>query len=166
MICVQRLAARDAKDFRDIRLEGLTRHPEAFAASLEYEEAQPLEWFAARLTENVVIGAHDGGHLVGVIGLYVPPSAKELHKGIVWGMYVRGEWRYRGIGAALLTALLREAAAIVEEVRLTVVTTNVSAVRLYERMGFTAYGSEPRALKVGNCYHDELLMASRCLQAT
>ena len=48
---------------------------------------------------------------------------------------------------------------IVEEVRLTIVATNTAAIRLYERAGFEQYGLERRALKIGDDYHDEVLMA-------
>ena len=51
--------------------------------------------------------------------------------------------------------------AAVEEVRLSVVSSNAAAVRFYEAAGFVAYGLEPRALKVAGVYHDEVLMAAR-----
>ena len=90
-----------------------------------------------------------------MIGLYVPGRIKQRHKGTVWGMYVREQARRRGLGAALLARLPR---SVVEEVRLTVVTTNTSAIRLYQRAGFQPYGVERRALKVSELYHDEMLM--------
>lgn len=52
----------------------------------------------------------------------------------------------------------------VEEVRLTVVATNTAAVRQYTRAGFNQYGLERRALKIGDDYHDEVLMALSPLQ--
>ena len=42
---------------------------------------------------------------------------------------------------------------------LTVTAGNASAVQLYERHGFVAYGTLPRAIKVGDEYHDKLHMA-------
>ena len=42
---------------------------------------------------------------------------------------------------------------------LTVVASNISAVRLYKGLGFEEYGLERRAMKIGSNYHDELLMA-------
>jgi RimJ/RimL family protein N-acetyltransferase len=56
---------------------------------------------------------------------------------------------------------LAQARSAVEEVRLSVTTSNAAAVRLYARLGFRPYGVEPRALKIGGEYHDELLMALR-----
>lgn len=74
-------------------------------------------------------------------------------------MYVRPEGRGTGIGSALLVRLIQEAESIVEELRLSVVTTNIGAKRLYEQAGFEPYGLERRSLKVGSAYHDEVLMA-------
>ena len=42
---------------------------------------------------------------------------------------------------------------------LTVTAENASAVRLYERHRFIAYGTLRHALKIGNRYHDKLHMA-------
>jgi RimJ/RimL family protein N-acetyltransferase len=44
---------------------------------------------------------------------------------------------------------------------LSVVTTNASARRLYESLGFVAYGTEIRAMKLGETYYDEIHMALR-----
>jgi RimJ/RimL family protein N-acetyltransferase len=47
----------------------------------------------------------------------------------------------------------------VEEVCLTVVTSNAAARRLYSAAAFKEYGLERRALKVGSQYYDEVLMS-------
>ena len=60
---------------------------------------------------------------------------------------------------ALVQRVIEAAADTVEELRLTVVASNTTAVRLYSRRGFREYGVEPRALKIGDRYHDEVLMA-------
>jgi RimJ/RimL family protein N-acetyltransferase len=157
----RRLAGPDAVHYRELRLEGLRRHPEAFGASWEDEASQPLPWFVERLERSAVFGAELPGAsaLAGVVGLLVPEAAKLRHKGLVWGMFVRPEAQGGGLGAALMARVREHAADVVEEVRLTVVTSNIAAVRLYTRMGFEQYGLERRALKIGGQYHDELLMA-------
>lgn len=158
---VRRLSSSDAVSYRDLRLDGLRAHPEAFGASWEEEAARSLSWFEDRLNRNVIFGADSARTRdpVGVIGFYVPDSAKQKHKGILWGMFVRPEARGAGIGRSLLALALEHAKQTVEDVRLTVVATNVAAVSLYERAGFVRYGLERRALKVGDDYHDEVLMA-------
>jgi len=49
----------------------------------------------------------------------------------------------------------------VEQVILTVAAENSRARRLYERWGFTVYGTEPRAIKLSDGYMDEVLMVCR-----
>jgi RimJ/RimL family protein N-acetyltransferase len=58
-----------------------------------------------------------------------------------------------------LAQLTRHAAGAIEEIRLSVVTTNAEAVRLYAKAGFSVYGLERRALKIDGRYYDELLMS-------
>ncbi len=48
-----------------------------------------------------------------------------------------------------------------EQVHLAVVATNAAAVTLYRSLGFTVYGRDPRALKLGDRYVDEELMVRR-----
>ena len=157
---VRRLETDDVASYRELRLEGLKRHPEAFASSWESEAEKPLSWWAERLTSNTVIGGWmDGSPLVGVAGLRVQDAAKLRHKGVLWGMYVRPEARGTGLAAALVQRTVEHATALVEEICLTVVTSNVAACRLYRAAGFKEYGLERRALKVGSQYYDEMLMA-------
>ena len=158
---VRRLSPSDAGSYRDLRLVGLRADPEAFGASWEEEAAHPLAWFEDRLDQNVIFG---GGETVesalrGVVGFYVPDSAKQRHRGVLWGMFIRAEARGTGLGPLLVARVLEHARQTVEEVRLTVVATNAAAIRLYERAGFERYGLEQRALKIGRDYHDEVLMA-------
>jgi len=91
----------------------------------------------------------------------VPDAPKLRHKGVLWGMYVRPAARGTGLAPALVARVLDHARGVVEEVRLTVAASNAAAVRLYEAAGFVPYGLERRALRVGNAYHDEVLMARR-----
>jgi RimJ/RimL family protein N-acetyltransferase len=49
----------------------------------------------------------------------------------------------------------------VQQVHLSVTTGNAPAVALYEHLGFTHYGTEPRSLLVNGRYLDEHLMVLR-----
>jgi RimJ/RimL family protein N-acetyltransferase len=154
------LAAADAELYRALRLAGLRDCPEAFGASYENEATKPLGWFADRLEGNIVFGAwQDVSTLVGVAGLHVSEQGKSSHKAQLWGMFVSREARRAGLASALLGQLTRHAAGAIEEIRLSVVTTNAEAVRLYARAGFSVYGLERRALKIDGRYYDELLMS-------
>ncbi len=160
-ITVRQLLAADAAAFRDMRLEMLQVNPEAFGSTYEAESDKSVEQFATMLTKSFVAGGFVDGQLAGVAGFYVLAGPKVSHRGNIWGVYVRGAFRGRGVGHAVISEILRHARTLVQQVHLTVVTENAGARALYERLGFAIYGTEPRALKVGDRYYDEHLMAYR-----
>lgn len=72
-------------------------------------------------------------------------------------MYVILEERRQGIGKKLLTALINRIKLLpgLEQVYLSVVTSNNEARNLYETSGFKTYGLDKKALKLSNNYLDE-----------
>ena len=73
-------------------------------------------------------------------------------------MYVRESERGSGLADEIVNAIIEHARAQVEQLQLSVATTNSRAIRFYERMGFEKYATEPRALKMDGNYIDEFLM--------
>jgi ribosomal protein S18 acetylase RimI-like enzyme len=73
-------------------------------------------------------------------------------------MYVRQSARGRGVGQALIEALLAVATGEVEQVNLAVAENNIAARKLYEHCGFNAYGLENRSLKYRERYFNDVLM--------
>jgi hypothetical protein len=53
---LRRLETNDIAIYRDLRLESLKSHPEAFASSSGYESNRPASWWAERLETNTVFG--------------------------------------------------------------------------------------------------------------
>jgi RimJ/RimL family protein N-acetyltransferase len=159
MIDIRRMRPDEAVLFREIRLEALERHPEAFGASFEIEGARPLDWFADRLSRFDVFGAFRGSELVGIAGFAVHDGPKYAHKGFLWTMFVRPHARSDGIGRRLVEAVIARAREMVEILELTVVSDNAPARRLYSGLGFVEYGLERRGLKHDDRYYDEVLMA-------
>ena len=159
-LMVRRLETHDVASYRELRLEALKDHPEAFLSSWDHEAGKPLAWWTERLETNTVFGGWvDSSPLVGVAGFRAEGAVKRRHKGVLWGMYVRPEARGTGLAPALLQHVVEHARPLVEEICLTVVASNVAACRLYSAAGFKEYGQERRALKVGSEYYDEMLMA-------
>jgi ribosomal protein S18 acetylase RimI-like enzyme len=158
-IRVRRLEAQgDAPLYRDIRLESLQLAPEAYGSAYDDELAQSLAWFAGRLQSSWVAGAFRGDALIGVAGHVVQEGPKRRHKGFLWGVYVRPAARRRGVARLLCEAVLAEARSKVEQVQLQVTATNLSAQRLYESLGFVAWGLEKQARIVGGRYYDDVHM--------
>jgi len=160
---MRRLMAADAEALRALRVEAFTAHPREFRSTPEDEAARPLAELAANLARDQVLGLFDGETLVGVAGLAIEPRAKLAHKAMIWGVYVRGAYRGQGGAERLLQALLAEAQGKVEAVHLTASDGNGPALRLYTRLGFVLWATEPRALKLADgTYVDELAMVRRC----
>ena len=158
-IVVRRLKPADAEKYRQIRLAGLQNSPEAFGSTFESESLRPLRSFAERLGSSAVFGAFRGGELVGIAGFAIREGAKEAHKGLLWGMYVRPDARKCGVGRRLVEAVIDFAREHVEILQLSVVSDNEPARRLYARLGFVEYGLERNSLKYRERYYNEILMA-------
>ena len=144
--------------YREIRLEALRLHPEAFGSSFEEESAQPLSFFVQRLTANTIFGGYLCDALMGVAGFMPQTGLKRAHKAHLWGMYVRQAARGTGLARLLVDAVLAHAKPRAELIQLSVVADNLGAQRLYQAAGFTPYGLEVRALKVDGRYLDDVLM--------
>jgi len=158
----------DGLRLRELRLEALRGNPLAFTADLaESENKPPDHWddLAARgagAGKEVIVVAESAGQLIGMTGVYTPPQPKLAHAGTIWGVYVREGSRGRGIGEAMIHAALDWARAKeLVTVRLSVVASNHSAKRCYERCGFAVYGVEPMAVQWEGQYYDEFLMVCR-----
>lgn len=155
---IRRLGPADAGAYRDIRLEGLERHPEAFGSTHAEEAGLSLEEFAQRVAAVATFAAERDGRVLGIAGLARRPQAKVRHRGSLVRMYVRPEGRGSGAADALVEAVLDHARAEgLDSVTLMVLVDNPAARRLYDRHGFTVYGVEPGALRMdGRDYDEEL----------
>jgi ribosomal protein S18 acetylase RimI-like enzyme len=72
-------------------------------------------------------------------------------------VYVTASKRGQGLARRMMKALLERASAIagLEQVLLSVTTTQGAALGLYRSLGFETYGTEPRALNVSGEFIDE-----------
>jgi ribosomal protein S18 acetylase RimI-like enzyme len=144
--------------YRTLRLSALAESPEAFGSDVAAESAAPVETFANTLRTSYVAGAFAAERLVGLAGFRQLDREKTRHRGDIWGVYVAPEARGAGVGRQLLEHVLDHARTQVQQVHLAVTATNPAALRLYESLGFVRYGTEPRALRIGDRYLDEHLM--------
>ena len=159
-LAIRPLSSADAAQWRALRLEALRTYPTAFASA--YEEALEQD-LSARIPPpdgpSVLFGAFADGALSGSAGLHVWPGMKQRHKAELWGMYVAPSLHRRGVGSALLRAVIGHARTRVAVVHLTVLQANDAAKALYSRFGFVSYGIEKRALRHQGVDHDDELMA-------
>jgi len=159
---IRKLNPQDADAYFQIRLEGLYKNPEAFGSSYEEEKKQTSQKYKERFqaSNSFTFGAFDESKLIGVITLLTESIMKMRHRATIVAMYVTPGMRGKGIAKKLMNEAINKARSLegIEQIHLTVVSSNSSAIRLYSSLGFEAYGTEKRALKNGEDYFDEDFM--------
>ncbi|WP_425415445.1 N-acetyltransferase family protein [Peribacillus loiseleuriae] len=149
----------DAENYRNFRLEGLQNKPESFGSSYEEEKENLIETYKSRFQsdESFTFVAFENEKLIGVVTLVKENKLKLKHKANIFAMYVSPETQGIGIGKSLMVKAIKKAKGLkgIEQIYLTVVTTNESAKKLYSFLGFEVFGREKRALKLNNTYFDE-----------
>lgn len=155
----------DVLAYRQLRLEALKNHPEAYTSDYETSLAWPPERWAERLggpgSEGIKTNflAWAGGELVAMGGIFRGDSPKTAHTATIVGIYVRPEWRGLHLSDALVHACEAWAARLgIRILKLAVMSTNTPALKAYVRCGYKVYGVDPRAVFTGGIYHDEILM--------
>ncbi len=164
------LTGEDAGEWARLRLEALKGDPEAFSSSVEEHHALTQDEIRRRLgstaEDSFAVGAFDGKRLVGMAGFVREKGPKIRHKGFVWGVYVTPGLRGRGLARQIFTTMLERVRRIpgLENVLISVATSQTAARRLYRSLGFETFGLEPQALKIGERYIDEEYLLLRLTQ--
>jgi RimJ/RimL family protein N-acetyltransferase len=163
-VVIRRSNLADAWNFRDLRLEALQDSPTAFSMDYERSFNYPAKYWEDSMAmddnESVIFFAEYDGHLIGMTGIARGRSPKTRHAADIWGVYVTSSWRGLHIAEELIRSCIDWARAReIVITRLAVVATNTSAIRCYERCGFTTYGTEPRSLWYEGKFYDEYLMS-------
>jgi len=162
MVLIREANPSDATRYRQLRLEALLDSPTAFSADYHLNLSHPMSFWEGRLTSDehgiMFLAAHEN-NLIAMTGIRRGEWPKTNHGAFVWGVYVSPAWRGLHIAASLTEncrAWAREHNVVI--LKLGVMANNESAIRCYERCGFTVYGTEPRALFYEGKYYDEFLM--------
>lgn len=131
----------DWRSHRDIRLEMLRDAPDAFWFTVDDEAGLTESDWRQRIEQVWLVHARDASGVLGSAGLGAHWEPERADAVTLFGMYVAPRGRGRGVGAALVRAVLDEARRRGHaEVILEVASNNAPAIALYERCGFVRTG--------------------------
>lgn len=139
-VTIRRATAADAADVTEIY-----RGPAAIAGTFQLPYPAESTW-AERLANPApgtwLLAAEVDGHVVGVAGLHGNPGAARRSHAAAIGIGVHDDWQGRGVGTALMRAIVDLADNWLNLLRLEleVYSDNEAARRLYERFGFVEEG--------------------------
>jgi len=131
---------------------------------LEITEAHPIDKVIEFQTEIIIKNlpayyALVDGAVVGWADVQRLEAPRRSHRGNL-GMGLLPEVRRRGIGSALLQAVIEHSKRIgIEKVELTVYTSNLAGIALYKKFGFEQEGLIRQYRRVDGQNFDGLLMA-------
>jgi ribosomal protein S18 acetylase RimI-like enzyme len=107
-----------------------------------------------------MFGAFDEERLIGITGFNRMARQRAMHRGEIVQVYVDSSYRGQNIGEMLIRQALNYAFTLdgIEQVQLSVIANNQTAIKLYEKLGFKTFGVQPRYFKVGDIYLDQQFM--------
>jgi L-amino acid N-acyltransferase YncA len=135
------------------------------AATFETEPPTWEHFDAGRLPGHRLVAVEDGS-VVGWAAVS-PTSARECYAGVVeHSVYVAEEMRGRGMGLALLEALVESTeAGGIWTIQSSIFPENEASVRLHERAGFRVVGRRERIAKLDGAWRDTVLIERRSRDA-
>jgi len=139
-LTIERLRPGNGERLRAVRLRALLDAPDAFETTFEESAARPAEhWNEALVRLATFVANSDGGGDVGMVR--GAPHDRSPEAGYLVSLWVAPEARGRGIGAALVDAVIDWARGRgFTRLVLDVADGNEPARRLYQRMGFVPNG--------------------------
>lgn len=135
---IRQLSAEDAEILWQARLQALCESPAAFLSTLAEAQNDSAEVMRAQLADpgTRYFGASIDGMLAGFLRYVRPMRMARRHTAEVHSVHVGAGHRGQGIARQLLLAAFAAARA------------------LYESLGFSVIGTDPRAVKRAGSYAD------------
>ena len=151
------LGPADWDSVRSIYLEGIA----SGVATFETEAPSWEAWNAAHLPHPRLKATEESG-IVGWAAL-TPVSLRPVYSGVAEvSIYVAQARRGRGIGKALLTALVRSSEEFgVWTLQAGIFAVNAGSIALHKACGFREVGTRERIGRLGEIWQDVVLMERR-----
>jgi ribosomal protein S18 acetylase RimI-like enzyme len=145
----------------ELRLHALRDEPSAFSSDFEisqksgpaYSERGHLDGGANRL-----LGANTSEGKIDAQAATYAEAGKRSHIAHIISVYTRPDYRGRGLAPMLVQAALDHLLTFprITSIRISANTSNTTALRVYEKLGFTTWGEEPDAIRTpdGSCHNE------------
>lgn len=162
MATVRPLAPADLEALVALRAEALLDAPWAFTGSPGEPRDEELIRGSIDPPHSIVLGAFDdAGTLIASAGLIHDQRTKRAHVAFIWGVYVTPRARGTGVGRAIVSKAVETARAMpgVTTIQLACSENSTAAAALYRSLGFTQWGTEPDAIRIGGKSYNELHMS-------
>ena len=158
MIQIKKLPSNRWKEYKALRFEALQKDPTAFGSSYVEELRLPEAEWRKRL-KNAIF-ALSNGEPVGMIVYIFNNKVKIKHIANIFGVYVRKEYRNKGVGKRLIEYALSQIRKNkkILKIDLCVNSKQKAAAKLYKKCGFKIVGKLKRDLFVNGKFYDEILM--------
>ncbi len=157
MVEIRALARGDWDAVEAIYAEGIAARQATFETSTPTWE----EFDHGRFQDHRFV-AVDGARVLGWAALS-PTSSRACYAGVAeHSVYVAESARGRGVGKALMAALLASAdAGGIWTIQTSVFPENAASVALHERLGFRVVGRRERIAQLDGAWRDTLLLERR-----
>ena len=157
-IAVEKMLPAHWPEARAVYQEGLATGD----ATFETEAPDWERWDASHLRACRLVALDAGGRVAGWAALS-PVSARRVYAGVAEvSVYVGAAFRGRGLGRALLEALVRESEAEgIWTLQASIFPENVASVALHKSCGFREVGRRERVGKLKGHWRDTVLLERR-----
>jgi ribosomal protein S18 acetylase RimI-like enzyme len=169
-VSISRLSAHDAQQFMELRLLALQTDPDAYLSTFESESGKTTDDFARELEYAKGLGylgyygvwssGQDDSSdrlLIGYCQIATTFLAKQEHVLMIHNLYVKQDFRGRGLAKKLIDYLLGLAKTRgIEVAFLSCNGSNVVALDFYKKCGFVECGRKPKSLKWQGKFDDEV----------
>jgi L-amino acid N-acyltransferase YncA len=154
---IRPLEPRDWPSVKSIYLEGIATGN----ATFESEAPEWEEWDTKHLRDGRLAAVSDGK--VVAWAALSPVSSRRVYAGVAeLSIYVASATRGRGVGKALLAALIAESEAKgYWTLQTGIFPENKASLALHQQAGFRILGTRERIGKMGGCWRDVVWMERR-----
>jgi predicted GNAT family acetyltransferase len=149
--------------YKHLRLESLKKDPQAFIGIHEEKLKVPdsvwQDQFSREHTR--ILFLFEGVQAIGMAGYEINHNSKNAHVASIFGVYVMPDYRGKGLGKMLVSALIEDITKHhpqIMKLKLAVSSAQVAAFHIYETLGFKSVGTLKMEIKHGEEFFDEILL--------